>query len=187
MISNAELVLLSLLKEKPRHAYEIEQVIEERNMRDWTEIGFSSIYRLLTKLEKNGWISSEMQPPEGRGPARKVYQLTAAGENTWQQSALENLAHPVRKFTPFLLGLDNLCALPPEQALQAMRTYLTDQQAIQQSLSQAVERHPLKDDFFIQLFFDYMLSQMTGEIEWLLENIPQLQAHYHNAPKNQED
>ena len=50
-ISNAELALLSLIVEQPRHAYEIEQVIEERNMRYWTEIGFSSIYRLLSKQE----------------------------------------------------------------------------------------------------------------------------------------
>ena len=55
-VSNAEFTLLSLLKEQPRHAYEIEQVIEERNMRDWTEIGFSSIYRLLSKLE-GSWLA----------------------------------------------------------------------------------------------------------------------------------
>lgn len=187
MVSNAELVLLSLLKEKSRHAYEIEQVIEERNLRDWTEIGFSSIYRLLTKLEKNGWISGEMQPPEGRGPARKVYHLSPAGEGTWQQAALENLAHPDRTYSPFLLGLDNLCALPPEQALQAMRIYLADQQAIRQSLSLAVDQHPLKDDFFIHLFFDYLLSQMAGEIEWLQEHIPQLQAHYRNNASKQKE
>ena len=69
-ISNAELALLSLIVEQPRHAYEIEQVIEERNMRYWTEIGFSSIYRLLAKLEEASWLSGQLQPPEGRGPAR---------------------------------------------------------------------------------------------------------------------
>lgn len=187
MVSNAELVLLSLLKEKPRHAYEIEQVIEERNMRHWTEIGFSSIYRVLTKLEDNGWLRGEMQPPEGRGPARKVYRLTDGGEETWQQAALANLSSPERKYSSFLLGLDNLCVLPPEQALQAMRTYLADQQAVHESLIQGIEQHPMKDDFFIHMFFDYLLSQMSAEIEWLQENIPQLQTHYQNASKQQED
>lgn len=187
MVSNAELVLLSLLKEKPRHAYEIEQVIEERNMRYWTEIGFSSIYRVLSKLEDKGLLRGEVQPPEGRGPARKVYHLTQAGEDAWQQDALANLANPARKYSSFLLGLDNLCALPPEQALQAMRTYLADQQAVHDGLAKEVDQHSLKDDFFIHLFFDYMLCQMSAEIEWLQENIPQLQTHYHNASTPQED
>ena len=50
-MSSAELAILSLIAEKPRHGYEIDEVIEERGMRDWTEIGFSSIYYLLNKLE----------------------------------------------------------------------------------------------------------------------------------------
>jgi hypothetical protein len=37
------LAILSLAVEKPRHGYEMEQVIEGRGMREWTEVGFSSI------------------------------------------------------------------------------------------------------------------------------------------------
>jgi DNA-binding PadR family transcriptional regulator len=47
---------LTLVAERPRHGYEIERVIEERGMREWTEIGFSSIYYLLKKLEREGLI-----------------------------------------------------------------------------------------------------------------------------------
>ena len=43
-MTNAELAVLSLVVEAPRHGYEIEQAIAERGMREWTEIGFSSIY-----------------------------------------------------------------------------------------------------------------------------------------------
>ena len=46
-LTPAELTLLGLLAEKPRHGYELEEVIIARGMRDWTEIGFSSIYYLL--------------------------------------------------------------------------------------------------------------------------------------------
>ncbi|MGD8457686.1 MAG: PadR family transcriptional regulator [Anaerolineales bacterium] len=175
-ISNAELSLLSLLAEKPRHAYEIEQVIEARNMRDWTEIGFSSIYRILSKLEESGWLAGAMQPPEGRGPARKVYTLTPTGEKVWQDAALLNLAKPDRKYSSFLLGLDNLCALPPEEALGAIHTYLTDQQTVYEQLSLTVETHPMRDDFYIDVFFDYLLNQLAAEIEWLKKLIVRLEA-----------
>ena len=47
LLTNAELAILSLIVEQPRHGYEIEQVIEQRGMREWTDVGFSSIYYLL--------------------------------------------------------------------------------------------------------------------------------------------
>jgi DNA-binding PadR family transcriptional regulator len=70
-LTNAELAILSLIAEQPRHGYEIEGVIEARGMRDWTEIGFSSIYYLLNKLEKDGLVASQLTASRGRGPARE--------------------------------------------------------------------------------------------------------------------
>ncbi len=178
-ISNAELALLSLIMEQPRHAYEIEQVIEARVMRNWTEIGFSSIYRLLSKLEKSGWLSGQTQPPEGRGPARKVYHITPAGKAIWQEAMLQNLAQPERKYSSFLLGLDGLDSLPAEEVMQALTTNLSAQQSTYQQFREAVDAHPQKDDFFIGIFFDYLLNQLESEIAWLQRLHKRLEAHYH--------
>jgi len=177
-ISNPELVILSLVAEQPRHAYEIEQVIEERNIRYWTELGFSSIYRILTGLEESGWLRGQMQAPEGRGPARKVYSLTPAGKKGWQQAALDTLAKPDRKYSSFLLGLDNLGELPPEKVLSAVRIYLGDQQSTHKLLSQALDNHPLREDFYLNNFFDYLLKQLAAEIDWLQDFCKRLETHY---------
>jgi len=67
-MTNAELAILSLVAERPRHGYEIEQVIAERGMRDWTEVGFSSIYYLLKKLEQEHLIESRLEATD-RGPS----------------------------------------------------------------------------------------------------------------------
>ena len=72
-MTNAELAILSLIAETPRHGYDIEQTIENRGMREWTEIGFSSIYYLLNKLEKTGFVGSELIATHGRGSARRVW------------------------------------------------------------------------------------------------------------------
>ena len=60
-MTNKELAILGLVAEGPGYGYQIEQVIEERGMRNWTEIGFSSIYYILNKLEKEGWLTSELR------------------------------------------------------------------------------------------------------------------------------
>ncbi|MEX2144087.1 MAG: PadR family transcriptional regulator, partial [Anaerolineales bacterium] len=60
-MTNAELAILGLVVEAPRHGYEIEQLIESRGMRNWAEVGFSSIYYILGKLEARGWVRSQRQ------------------------------------------------------------------------------------------------------------------------------
>ena len=98
-MTNAELAILSLVAEAPRHGYEIEQIIEERGMREWTEIGFSSIYYLLKKLEKVDCVESELILTQGRGKARRVYQITA--EDLWHCARLRwRLYRILNKATP---------------------------------------------------------------------------------------
>ena len=45
ILQENELLILGLISEMPRHGYEIERVIAEREMREWTRIGFSSIFK----------------------------------------------------------------------------------------------------------------------------------------------
>lgn len=134
-ITNTELALLGLVAEGPRHGYQIEQDIEARGMREWTEIGFSSIYYSLNKLEAAGWLAGHLDQetlPGKRGPARKVYALTGAGWAVYQSAVRERLAHPRPRSADFALALGNLPALPPNEAraaLELRRDNLTTQLA----------------------------------------------------------
>ena len=107
-MTNAELAILSLIVEAPRHGYEIEQIIQERGMREWTEIGFSSIYYLLNKLEKKKFIESQLQESDGKGPAKKVYYSTEAGSQICRDETLGILSSPPRQYAPIQLGIANL-------------------------------------------------------------------------------
>src|SRR3972149_6096008 len=82
-MTDAELLVLGLVAEMPRHGYQLEQVIEQRTMREWTQIGFSSIYFVLGKLETMKLVSAR-RPAETKADskARKVYFVTKAGRNT---------------------------------------------------------------------------------------------------------
>ena len=103
-MTNAELAVLGLIAERPRHGYEIEGVIQERGMREWTEVGFSSIYYLLKKLEREGLIRGRAGRKTGRGPARKVYEMTAEGREAWRGAAQKALSRPKPWRTPLYAG-----------------------------------------------------------------------------------
>src|SRR5688572_27267841 len=106
MLTNAELAILGLIAEGPSHGYEIERRIEERGMREWTEIGFSSIYFLLKKLMVRGLV--EQASLDAANPrARKTFRLTPAGVSLHGEEAQRAIAVPRPVFTALLVGLAN--------------------------------------------------------------------------------
>lgn len=177
-MKNADLAILGLVVEKPRYGYEIEQVIEERNMRDWTEIGFSSIYHILNRLEKNNYLAARLEASEGRGPARKVYEVTEDGRSAWYQATLEALSTPAKHDQSFYLGMVGLSAVPREEALKALENYrqkLHERRHVVNARRQAVgEGEAL---FIVDAMFDYGLHQIDAEIEWIETFMRSLSAH----------
>ncbi len=174
-MTNAELAILSLIAEQPRHGYDIEQVIEARGMRDWTEIGFSSIYYLLNKLEKAGLIESQLQQPEGRGPARKVYCITPAGRQAQYQGTFDALSGPQHASVPFLLGLSNLPIMPRKQALAALNTYVVQlEERLSYMLERAAAQYPLPP--FVEAMFGYSQTLIESEIHWIKNFISEVEA-----------
>lgn len=174
-MTNAELVILSLIAEQPRHGYQIEQVIEEREMRQWTALGFSSIYYLLNKLEDHNLIESHLEQASGKGPARKVYTITEYGWNAYQQAILESLAQPSRPESIFLLGMSNLPAVPRDDALTALRQYamkLTDRE---RHLQERVHIGQGKFPYHVEAMFDFSLTMIQAELTWLYNFIQQME------------
>ena len=175
-MTNAELVILSLIAEHPRHGYQIEQVIEEREMREWTELGFSSIYYILNKLGGQGYIDSKIEQSAGRGPARKVYTITQFGSQACQVGILQSLAQPPRPESMFLLGLANLPSVPQEEALSALRTYADH---LAERFEHLQKRGQIGADSFpthVAAMFDFSLNMIQAELAWVKQFIQQLEA-----------
>ena len=174
-MTNAELAILSLIAECPRHGYEIEQTIKTRGMRDWTEIGFSSIYYLLNKLENAGLIESELQKSLGRGPARKVYKLTDRGKQNHLEGAVMVLGEPQGASVPFLLGLSNFPAIPHELVLKSLRINARRLEKRLEHLSQRVEeQRPLTP--FVAAMFEYSRTMVEAELKWMRNFIQEVEA-----------
>lgn len=173
-MTNAELAILGLVAEAPRHGYEIEQLIEQRGMRNWTEVGFSSIYYILTKLEQRGWISSHTQPAAGRGPNRKVYSIIPEGQSAWREATLKALSTPSPQMQ-FLLGLAGFPGISPQEAVTALRAYrraIIERRDEVQQTWQAGQRLPV----FLEGMFEYGYNMAQTELEWLDRYIPRLES-----------
>jgi DNA-binding PadR family transcriptional regulator len=174
-MTNAELAILSLIAEQPRYGYEIEQVIEARGMREWTEIGFSSIYYLLNKLEKEGMIESRLQQPAGKGPARKVYTITQLGRQAHIEGAIAALSTPRSGSSSLLLGLSNFPMLPREQVHTALNSYTAQlEDSLIRMLGQAEDQRPMPP--FVEAMFEYSQVVAEAELSWIRNFIREVEA-----------
>lgn len=175
-MTNAELAILCLIGEQPRHGYKIEAVIEARGMREWTEIGFSSIYYLLKKLERKDLVEGELEGAE-RGPSRKVYRLTPTGLEALQAGLLAALSIPSRRYPALLLGLNNLPDISGEQALRALRRYRQELIARLEQVGKTWEvQRPLP--YFVDAIYDFNITMIKGELTWIEGFIETMEAEF---------
>lgn len=96
---SAELAVLSVLAEGPLHGYEIAKRIE-RQTQGALRFNLASLYPLLYRMERRGWLKAAWEEPAG-GRCRRYYQLEEAGKRRlaplreeWRQlfHALDSLA-----------------------------------------------------------------------------------------------
>ena len=74
----AELLVLSLLEARPRHGYEVRKLIETRSD-GMLKFNAASLYPLLYRLEKRGWIEGKWVEKAGQR-RRRYYKLTKDGK-----------------------------------------------------------------------------------------------------------
>jgi len=80
-VTTPDLVILSLLAERPMHGYHVNLELERRNVREWAAVSRPQIYYSLEKLATAGLIrAGESEDPAG-GPDRRVFQTTAKGRH----------------------------------------------------------------------------------------------------------
>ncbi|MBV9927381.1 MAG: PadR family transcriptional regulator [Acidobacteria bacterium] len=87
---SAELLILSLVEHQPRHGYDIGSLIEQRSG-GVLRFNVASLYPLLYRLERRGWIQGRWVEQAGQR-RRRYYRLTAEGKkvlaaqrHTWRE------------------------------------------------------------------------------------------------------
>jgi PadR family transcriptional regulator PadR len=91
--------LLLLLHHGPAHGYTLLEQLGEFGLGD---LNPSVVYRALRDMEAEGWVISTWDEEQTHGPPRRVYRLTALGDEVlamWTQDLMES-----RRKIDYLLG-----------------------------------------------------------------------------------
>ena len=159
MSSDADIVLLSLLAERPRHGYDLDRVIEQRGYRQWTSLAFSSVYYLLKRLSERGLL----EPDEGSQGRRTVFRVTEAGRRELRQAAGERVLAPAPPSAGVLPALNAYSRLddPALAALLAQRA-----EALLGRLDELRALRAQVDEEHALAIFDYEILRQEADLAW---------------------
>jgi len=176
--------LLGLLVEQPRHGYDLEKVIEERGVRAWTALGFSSIYYVLDKLAKRGLIEPVSAPASAK--SRVAFRATALGLEECVAATREALETLTPIHARVLVAMANSPVLPDAdvlagltQRLSALRAQLVSVRATRSG------QEPLP--MAASAIFDYGEAMLTADIEWTETTLSALTQDKYDIKKAHKD
>jgi DNA-binding PadR family transcriptional regulator len=136
-------------------------------MRNWTQIGFSSIYYVLKKLEKKELVESEMEKVEGK-PSRKVFTITELGRETMKEKITDLLSWNKKLISPFDLGVAYLNYLEPQEVIDCLENYIESARGRIKFLESSVKmQEELGAPYYVVALFSRPLSHLKTEMEWI--------------------
>jgi DNA-binding PadR family transcriptional regulator len=165
-----DLVILSLLAERPMHGYEVNATLEDRQIRDWAPVSRPQIYYSLDKLTRLRLIRITAEDSLSAGPERRVFETTALGRDRLAD-ALES-GHWVnnRVHQPFLIWLALSWQARPrvfEQQLNQRKKFLQERLAKEHATLEDVMAevgHPFHEAVWM---LQLIIEQLEGELQWV--------------------
>lgn len=112
-MATIDLIVLGILKKESLSAYDIQKIVEYRNISKWVKISTPSIYKKVIQLEERGYIKSNIVK-EGKMAEKAVYSLTDAGEREFEKLMIGISSQPISIFLDFNAVIVNLTSLTPE-------------------------------------------------------------------------
>jgi DNA-binding PadR family transcriptional regulator len=140
VLTPADLVILSVIAEQPRHGYDLKAELERREVKDWVSVSRPQVYYSLRKLAERGLIAHGEASADSGGPERQVYAITPEGLRELTVSLGRDDWATSRPIQPFLIWLAMSAHADLEtcaRVLEARATFIED--------TLARERQTLKD------------------------------------------
>ncbi|OGX45276.1 MAG: hypothetical protein A3G38_03550 [Omnitrophica WOR_2 bacterium RIFCSPLOWO2_12_FULL_51_8] len=159
------MLFLGLLKEGPKHGYDIKRKIKEI-ISLFAGIDVISIYYPLKVLEKKGLVAKRAARP-GRRPERIVYYLTPEGENRFRGLLNKSLLSFKRPQFSLDLSLYFLRYLPAAAARRRLRGRILLLKKLARSLRQLINSLENKKQPSQVYISEHNLQMVEAEYKFL--------------------
>jgi len=169
-LTTADLVLLSLLAERPMHGYQANAELVRREVQDWAGISRPQVYYSLEKLARLGMLRTAADKKEAEGPERQVYAVSEKGKQALAD-ALERVDWTTGRTQPAFLTWMALSWQARRgvfaQQVQKRRQFLRAEVAREKETLQSVLKevgHPYHEAVWM---ITLMIAEFETELKWI--------------------
>lgn len=169
-----ELLILGLLKERPKHGYEIKKEIK-KVLGPFAGLETKSIYYPLRTLQKNKFLKRKIGKV-GRRPEKYIYSLTLTGRRRFEELLNKNFLIIQRPFLNVDLSLFFLPHADKSVILRRLKSRLRGLERIERWEEKMFKK--LKDDedkYHLFAIIDHNLKLIKAEIAFISEFIKYLE------------
>src|SRR5712692_5552111 len=168
------LAVLSLLRERDMHPYEMQRQMHIRHTDELLGLKRGSLYHAINQLQRDGLIEPVETSRAGRWPERTVYHVTPDGEEELLIWLRDLISTPVREPSQFTAALAHVVHLAPRDALQQLQMRAVNlaattaaMHAVERGVGELVGRPAV-------LEVEYARALLEAELGWLRSVIDDL-------------
>jgi DNA-binding PadR family transcriptional regulator len=169
-LTSPDLVVLSLLAERPMHGYQANVELERREIHDWAAISRPQVYYSLEKLARAGLLRRSETGEPAAGPERASFETTAKGRAALAD-ALERQEWTTQRERPSFLTWIALSWLArpgvSEKQIERRREFLEHELAREKEVLRSILQevgHPYHEAVWMVSFW---IEHCQLELRWL--------------------
>ena len=169
-LTTPDLVLLSLLAERPMHGYQANAELERREIRDWAGISRPQVYYSLEKLARAGMIRSLEMGEPASGPQRSSFATTAKGRTALADALEREEWSTQRDRPPFLTWVALSWQARPgvfQKQIQRRQNFLEQELVREKEVLRSILEevgHPYHEAVWM---VSLVIEQFKTELGWL--------------------
>ncbi|MEE6259617.1 PadR family transcriptional regulator [Plantactinospora sonchi] len=168
-MSSTRMMILGLVRwMQPVHGYDVRRELLSWGADKWANVQPGSIYHALRKMTEEGLLREVATEQVGARPARVTYEVTAKGEEEFQNLLRAQWWDLAQVVDPFSVAFSFLPALPREEASAALHNRARLLRAEMASLQAAMDSGWMRQGKPIHVTWMWQLAiaRAKGEVDW---------------------
>jgi DNA-binding PadR family transcriptional regulator len=169
-LTTPDLVLLSLLAERPLHGYQANAELERREVRDWAGISRPQVYYSIEKLAQLRLVRASEIDSAAAGPERRVFQTTAKGRVALADALEREQWATHRERPPFLTWIALSWQARPgvfRQQIERRREFLENELSREEATLLSIKKEVGHRFHEAVWMVSLMIERFRGELRWL--------------------
>jgi len=169
-LTTPDLVLLSLLAERPLHGYQANAELERREVRDWAGISRPQVYYSIEKLAQLRLVRGSEIDSAAAGPERRVFQTTAKGRVALADALEREQWSTHRERPPFLTWIALSWQARPgvfRQQIERRREFLENELSREEATLLSIKKEVGHRFHEAVWMVSLMIERFRGELRWL--------------------